>query len=118
MAARARLIGMEYHARSAHGRRRTLLGWIPGVAAAPVESSCCGMAGSFGYEREHYATSLAMAELSPLPAMRATQAAGDALVVVDGTSCHHQNADGASAQALRVAQVLERALDVALTRAR
>ncbi|MFX1677085.1 hypothetical protein PWR63_33450 [Paraburkholderia sp. A2WS-5] len=117
MAAGARLIGMEYHARSAHGRRRTLLGWIPGVAAAPVESSCCDMAGSFGYESEHYATSLAMAELSPLPAMRATQAAGDALVVVDGTNCHHQNAD---AQARRRCASLRfsRALDVALTRAR
>ena len=56
------------------------------------------------------ATSLAMAELSPLPAMRATQAAGDALVVADGTSCRHQIADGANARALHVAQVLERAL--------
>ncbi|WP_028222087.1 FAD-binding and (Fe-S)-binding domain-containing protein [Paraburkholderia oxyphila] len=89
---------------------QTVLGWIPGLALAPVESSCCGMAGSFGYEREHYATSLAMAELALLPAVRAAQAAGDALVVADGTSCRHQIADGASARALHVAQVLERAL--------
>ncbi|WP_322056268.1 FAD-binding and (Fe-S)-binding domain-containing protein [Paraburkholderia sp. J63] len=89
---------------------QTVLGWVPGLAIAPVESSCCGMAGSFGYESEHYATSLAMAELALLPAVRAAQAAGDALVVADGTSCRHQIADGASVHALHVAQVLERAL--------
>lgn len=89
---------------------QTVLGWVPGLAIAPVESSCCGMAGSFGYESEHYASSLAMAELALLPAVRAAQAAGDALVVADGTSCRHQIADGASMRALHVAQVLERAL--------
>ncbi|HKT95073.1 MAG TPA: FAD-linked oxidase C-terminal domain-containing protein [Paraburkholderia sp.] len=89
---------------------QTVLGWIPGLAIAPVESSCCGMAGSFGYESEHYATSLAMAELALLPAVRVAQAVGDALVVADGTSCRHQIADGASVHALHVAQVLARAL--------
>src|SRR5207249_8028093 len=48
-----------------------------------VESSCCGMAGSFGYEAEHYAVSMKMAELSLLPAVRNSK---DALVVADGTS--------------------------------
>jgi FAD/FMN-containing dehydrogenase/Fe-S oxidoreductase len=90
---------------------QTVLGWIPDLTIAPVESSCCGMAGSFGYESEHYEASLAMAELSLLPAVRAAQQAGDALVVADGTSCRHQIADGAAARALHVAQVLERALD-------
>jgi Fe-S oxidoreductase len=66
------------------------------------------MAGSFGYEAEHYEISLAMAELSLLPAVR--QADKDALVVADGTSCRHQIADGASRHALHVAQVLDRAL--------
>lgn len=89
---------------------QTVLGWIPQLKVEAVESSCCGMAGSFGYEREHYATSMAMAELSLLPAVRAAQQAGDALVVADGTSCRHQIADGAAARALHVAQVLERAL--------
>ena len=66
------------------------------------------MAGSFGYEAEHYDASIAMAELSLLPAVRKADA--DTLVVADGTSCRHQIADGADRQAIHVAQVLERAL--------
>jgi len=66
------------------------------------------MAGSFGYEAEHFDISIAMAELSLLPAVR--KASADALVVADGTSCRHQIADGANRQAIHVAQVLERAL--------
>ena len=81
---------------------------VPGLSVGLIESSCCGMAGSFGYEAEHYDTSLAMAELSLLPAVR--KAGADALIVADGTSCRHQIADGASRQAIHVAQVLERAL--------
>jgi Fe-S oxidoreductase len=65
------------------------------------------MAGSFGYEAEHYDASMAMAELSLLPAVRQ---AGDALVVADGTSCRHQIADGAKREALHVARVLAAAL--------
>jgi FAD/FMN-containing dehydrogenase/Fe-S oxidoreductase len=86
----------------------TVLGWIPGLEVKTIESSCCGMAGSFGYEAEHYEASQAMAELSLLPAIRAAR---DALIVADGTSCRHQIADGAQAQALHVARVLEAALD-------
>ena len=72
-------------------------------------SSCCGMAGSFGYEAEHYDTSIAMAELSLMPAVR--KAPADALIVADGTSCRHQIADGANRQAVHVAEVLaQRAL--------
>lgn len=85
-----------------------VLGWIPGVAVHTIESSCCGMAGSFGYEAEHYDVSMRMAELSLLPAVR--QAPADALVVADGTSCRHQIHDGARRDALHVAQVLEQAL--------
>jgi Fe-S oxidoreductase len=84
------------------------LALIPDLAVKPIDSSCCGMAGSFGYEAEHYDTSIAMAELSLLPAVR--QADKDALVVADGTSCRHQIADGTSRQAMHVAQVLDRAL--------
>ena len=85
------------------------LALVPDLAVSTIESSCCGMAGSFGYEAEHYATSIAMAELSLLPAVR--KADEGALVVADGTSCRHQIADGTSRQALHVAQVLERALE-------
>jgi len=86
----------------------TVLGWIPGLEVKPIESSCCGMAGSFGYEAEHYEASQAMAELSLLPAVRQADRAD--LVVADGTSCRHQIHDGANATALHVARVLEMAL--------
>ena len=66
------------------------------------------MAGSFGYEAEHYDVSMDMAELSLLPAVRKADA--DTLIVADGTCCRHQIADGAQREAMHVAQVLERAL--------
>ena len=84
------------------------LALVPELAVTTVETSCCGMAGSFGYEAEHFKASVAMAELSLLPAIRKADA--DTLVVADGTSCRHQIADGADRQAIHVAQVLERAL--------
>ncbi len=76
---------------------------IPGADVATIESSCCGMAGAFGYEAAHFDVSMQMAELSLLPAVRARP---DALIVADGTSCRHQIADGAQRQALHVARVL------------
>jgi Fe-S oxidoreductase len=85
-----------------------VLRMIPGLAVEAIDSSCCGMAGSFGYETEHQQVSMRMAEASLLPAVRA--AGDDTLVVADGTSCRHQIADGASREALHVARVLERAL--------
>jgi Fe-S oxidoreductase len=66
------------------------------------------MAGSFGYEAEHYEISMKMAEASLLPAVRA--AAREALIVADGTSCRQQIEHGASRNALHVARVLEKAL--------
>jgi FAD/FMN-containing dehydrogenase/Fe-S oxidoreductase len=81
---------------------------VPGLKVTTVASSCCGMAGAFGYEAEHQEASRAMGELSLLPAVRA--ASDDTLVVASGTSCRHQIADGAGRQALHVARVLEAAL--------
>src|SRR5690606_11318311 len=81
---------------------------VPKLQVRLVESSCCGMAGAFGYEAEHYDASMAMGELSLLPAVRAADAG--ALVVADGTSCRHQIADGAGRRALHVAEVLAMAL--------
>ena len=66
------------------------------------------MAGSFGYEAEHFAASQAMAELSLLPAVRQADA-GD-LVVADGTSCRHQIHSGSGRRALHVARLLEQQL--------
>ena len=77
---------------------------IPGAKPELIESSCCGMAGSFGYEASHFEVSMKMAELSLLPAVRQ---APDAIVVADGTSCRHQIADGTGRQAVHVARLLE-----------
>ncbi|MBS9402718.1 FAD-binding protein [Halomonas sp. TRM85114] len=85
-----------------------VLGWIPGLEVETIESSCCGMAGSFGYEKEHYEASMKMAELSLLPAIR--DRGDEALLVADGTSCRHQIHDGSGHTAVHVARVLEQAL--------
>ena len=77
---------------------------VPGLAVEPVESSCCGMAGAFGYGADTADVSLAMGELSLLPAVR--NAPSDTLIVADGTSCRHQIKDGTGRQALHVARVL------------
>lgn len=77
---------------------------VPGLAVETIESSCCGMAGAFGYQAETVEVSRAMGELSVLPAVR--KAGSDALIVADGTSCRHQIADGTRRNALHVAQVL------------
>ena len=82
---------------------------IPELKVSAIESSCCGMAGSFGHEAEHYDVSMKMAEASLLPAVR--NAPADAMIVADGTSCRQQIAHGAGREALHVAQVLERALE-------
>ncbi|MGF6298694.1 Fe-S oxidoreductase [Paraburkholderia sp. WC7.3d] len=87
---------------------QTVLKWIPELKVSTVESSCCGMAGSFGYEAEHYASSQAMAELSLLPAVRKLDAA--TVMIADGTSCRHQIHDGAGVDAIHVARVLGMAL--------
>jgi Fe-S oxidoreductase len=81
---------------------------IPGADVSVIESSCCGMAGAFGYEATHHAVSMQMAELSLLPAVRD---APDAIIVADGTSCRHQIADGAGRTALHAARVLADHLD-------
>jgi Fe-S oxidoreductase len=93
---------------------QVVLGLIPGLKVELIESSCCGMAGSFGYEAKHYDVSMQMAGLSLLPAVRAASA--DTLLVADGTSCRHQIADGTSGagdhprEAVHVARVLALAL--------
>ncbi len=81
---------------------------VPGLQVKLIESSCCGMAGSFGYQAETLAVSRAMAEASLLPAVRAA-GEGD-FIVADGTSCRHQIADGTARDALHVVRVLDQAL--------
>jgi Fe-S oxidoreductase len=86
-----------------------ILRLVPDLAVETIESSCCGMAGAFGYGTETYDASMQMAELSLLPAVRRADAA--ALIVADGTSCRHQIKDGAGRGALHVARVLAMSLD-------
>jgi Fe-S oxidoreductase len=78
---------------------------IPGAAPELIETSCCGMAGSFGYD--HYDVSMQMAELSLLPAVRKTPGA---IIVADGTSCRHQIAHGAGRAARHIAVLLDELL--------
>jgi Fe-S oxidoreductase len=82
---------------------------VPGLNVETIESSCCGMAGSFGYGADTYDASIEMAELSLLPAVRRADSA--TLVVADGTSCRHQIKDGTEREALHVARVLAMSLD-------
>jgi len=84
------------------------LALVPELRIEMIESSCCGMAGSFGYEAAHHGISMKMAEAALLPKVRA--AGADTIIVADGTSCRHQIADGAAREAVHAARVLARAL--------
>jgi FAD/FMN-containing dehydrogenase/Fe-S oxidoreductase len=92
----------------AFGAVQDVLKLVPGLSVESIESSCCGMAGSFGYGKDTIDVSLAMGELSLLPAVR--KAPEDAVIIADGTSCRHQIHDGTGRKAVHVAQVLARSL--------
>jgi Fe-S oxidoreductase len=81
-----------------------VLSWIPQLKTELIESCCCGMAGSFGYEAEHVDASLQMAELSLFPRIRASDVG--TLLIADGTSCRQQIHGGLGRQAFHVASVL------------
>ena len=82
---------------------------IPDLKVETIESSCCGMAGAFGYGADTYEASMQMAELSLLPAVRRSEA--ETLVIADGTSCRHQIKDGTNRSAFHVARALAMSLD-------
>ena len=84
------------------------LALLPDTAVEKIESSCCGMAGAFGYGADTYDISLKMGELGVLPAARA--ATPDTIIVADGTSCRHQIGDNTERNAIHVAQLLKMAL--------
>jgi Fe-S oxidoreductase len=86
----------------------TALRLVPELDVTTIESSCCGMAGAFGYDAETIEISRAMGELSLLPVIR--EAADDAVIVADGTSCRQQIRDGTGRQAMHAARVLAGAL--------
>ncbi len=81
---------------------------IPGLDVTVLDAGCCGMAGSFGYEKEHYDLSVKIAGLALLPALAA---APEAAVVAPGTSCRHQIKDLASRRALHPMEMLEKQMD-------
>lgn len=84
------------------------LALIPNMEVQVIESSCCGMAGAFGYAADTADVSLKMAELNLLPAVRSAEST--TLIVADGTSCRHQISDASDGAPLHVAQVLAQAL--------
>ena len=93
---------------AAMGAVEKTLRLVPELEVETVASSCCGMAGAFGYQEETYDISLKMAEASLLPAVRAES--DDSYIVADGTSCRHQIEDGTARNALHVARILDEAL--------
>lgn len=86
-----------------------LLNRIPDADVNMIESSCCGMAGAFGYAPDTIDISLKMANLDLFPALEA--APDEAIVVADGTSCRHQIADGTPRRALHIARLLDQVID-------
>lgn len=88
----------------AMGPVESVLRRIPGLKVEIIESSCCGMAGHFGYQAETVEVSKAMGELSLLPAVR--NADKNTRIIADGTSCRHQIADGSTRQAEHIAVIL------------
>ena len=81
---------------------------IPNLDIEILDTSCCGMAGAFGYQAETYETSIKMGEMKLFPAIRASRP--DTIIVADGTSCRHQIIHGTQKNALHVARILERCL--------
>ena len=90
------------------GDVETVLGWIPDLQVDPIASSCCGMAGDFGQWAQTYGVSMAMGELSLLPAVRDLTA--ESAIVAGGTSCRQQISHGSGRVAVHYVQLLQSAL--------
>ena len=108
--ARTALVHTHCHQKALgrEGATETVLRRIPGLEVHTLHSGCCGMAGAFGYEAEHYDISMAMGELDLLPAVR--DATPDTWVLAAGVSCRQQIAHGARRSSLTLAQALEASL--------
>ena len=89
------------------GASAEMLRLIPGARVHVIPSGCCGMAGSFGYEKEHYKTSMAIGEMVLFPAVRkAAESPGKTLVAAPGTSCRQQILDGTGFKALHPVEIM------------
>ncbi len=99
------------------GKCAEMLRLIPGAKVNVIPSGCCGMAGSFGYEKEHYETSMAIGEMVLFPAVRKavtqkTQKPQNVIVAAPGTSCRQQILDGTGVKALHPIEILYNQLNV------
>jgi Fe-S oxidoreductase/FAD/FMN-containing dehydrogenase len=99
------------HEKAIEGIEATLaiLRAIPGAEVEAIPSGCCGMAGAFGYEQEHYDLSMKIGELVLLPEVR--RASKETLIVANGFSCRTQISDGAGRSAIHLAEALNRLLE-------
>jgi len=86
-----------------------LLGFPSGHSVSVIPSGCCGMAGSFGYEEEHFELSMRIGELVLFPAVR--KASAQARIIASGTSCRHQIKDGTGRHAVHPVEILWEALN-------
>jgi Fe-S oxidoreductase len=84
------------------------LGIIPGNKISEIPSGCCGMAGAFGYEKEHYDVSMQIGNLVLFPTIKKTDQ--DAVIAASGTSCRHQIKDGTGRKAKHTAEILYESL--------
>jgi Fe-S oxidoreductase len=109
-AARKMLVHGHCHQKAVLGMKgpMALFRRVPGLETTLLNSGCCGMAGTFGYEREHYELSLRVGELTVLRQVR--EAPAETTIVAAGTSCRQQIRHATGRQALHPAQVLEQAL--------
>ena len=85
-----------------------VLTFIDDLQVEKIETSCCGMAGSFGYSKETYDFSMKMAEKDLLPKIR--EADKNTILIADGTSCRSQIVDGSEREAIHVARLLDQQL--------
>jgi FAD/FMN-containing dehydrogenase/Fe-S oxidoreductase len=108
----SRLIKLHGHcqqkALSSVSHSATILSFPENYRVETIPSGCCGMAGSFGFEKEHYSLSMQIGELVLLPAVR--QQPEDVIIAAPGTSCRHQIKDGAARKALHPVEILYEAL--------
>ncbi|HIE01126.1 MAG TPA: FAD-binding oxidoreductase [Thiotrichaceae bacterium] len=97
------VVHVHCHQKSLIGINSTInaLKQLPGASVTALETGCCGMSGTFGYE--HYDLSMKIGEMQLFPAIREVK--DKATVVATGTSCRHQIADGVAVKALHPAQV-------------
>lgn len=92
----------------AMGAMAAALALVPDLEVEVVDSGCCGMAGAFGYDADHYELSMKMGEAGVLPAVRG--AAPDVAVIANGTSCRQQIREGAGREPVHLARFLQGAL--------